>query len=263
MIVEQIWTNNSYRNFNYLIACDETGEAVAIDPLDYDKCYTIAKNNYWDITHIINTHHHQDHTGGNEALISKTNAKLLAHKNAKKLIAGIDIGLSAGQIIKIGKSIELEVLDTPGHTMSHVCLLSRSNKLCLFSGDTLFNAGVGNCHNGGNANSLYETYRDILFNLDDKTLLYPGHDYIENNINFTIHLEPNNQYALDLLKQVSNQNPNNAFTSSIGIEKKINTFFRLENQSIIKNLISTKPDLKKQINKKNVFLALRELRNKW
>ena len=147
--------------------------------------------------------------------------------------------------------------------MSHVCLLSRSNKLCLFSGDTLFNAGVGNCHNGGNANSLYETYRDILFNLDDKTLLYPGHDYIENNINFTIHLEPNNQYALDLLNQVSNQNPNNAFTSSIGIEKKINTFFRLENQSIIKNLISTKPDLKKQINKKNVFLALRELRNKW
>ena len=56
MIVKQIWTGNSYRNFNYLIACGETGEALAIDPLDVEKCLQAAKTAGWNITQILNTH---------------------------------------------------------------------------------------------------------------------------------------------------------------------------------------------------------------
>src|SRR6266581_1546541 len=84
MIVKQIWTANAYRNFNYLIACSETGEALAIDPLDYQKCLNVAKEEGWDITQILNTHEHRDHTGGNESMVAKTGAKILAHKNARE-----------------------------------------------------------------------------------------------------------------------------------------------------------------------------------
>ena len=58
MIVEQNWTDNSYRNFNYLIACSETGEALAVDPLDHRKCLATAKDRGWEITQIVNTHEH-------------------------------------------------------------------------------------------------------------------------------------------------------------------------------------------------------------
>ena len=82
MLVEQIWTANTYRNFNYLIACAETGDALAVDPLDHEKCLVTAKKRGWQITQIVNTHEHGDHTGGNRAMIAATGAKLLAHKNA-------------------------------------------------------------------------------------------------------------------------------------------------------------------------------------
>ncbi len=154
MIVEQIWTGNAYRNFNYLIACAETGEALAIDPLDHRKCLAVAKDKGWEITQILNTHEHGDHTGGNRAMVAATKAKLLAHANAKDKIPGIDRGLDAGDVIKVGKTVELEALDTPGHTMSHVCLLSHTATPVLFCGDTLFNAGAGNCHGGGHPSEL-------------------------------------------------------------------------------------------------------------
>jgi len=66
MIVEQIWTANSGRNFNYLIACSETGEVLAVDPLDHQKCLAAAKAKGWTITQILNTHEHRDHTGGDQ-----------------------------------------------------------------------------------------------------------------------------------------------------------------------------------------------------
>ena len=78
MIVEQIWTGNAWRNFNYLIACPETGEALAVDPLDHDKCLGKAKEMGWDITQVLNTHEHGDHTGGNQAVIAATGARLRA-----------------------------------------------------------------------------------------------------------------------------------------------------------------------------------------
>ena len=105
MIVEQIWTGNSLRNFNYLLACPDTGEALAIDPLDYEKCLSKAKKKGWDITQILNTHEHGDHTGGNQAMISATKAKLLAHE--KSNIPGMDIGLKSGDVVRIGKTVEL------------------------------------------------------------------------------------------------------------------------------------------------------------
>jgi hydroxyacylglutathione hydrolase len=263
MIVEQIWTGNSGRNFNYLVACKETGEALAIDPLDYEKCLAAAKSKGWNITQILNTHHHRDHTGGNDQVVAATHAKLLAHVGAKDQISGIDRGLRAGDAIKVGKTVELECLDTPGHTMSHICVRAHSDVQALFCGDTLFNAGAGNCHNGGHPNELYNTFAAQLAKLPDDTLIYPGHDYIVNNLNFTLDREPDNAKAKDLLPTVKAQNTNTPLVTTLALEKEINTFFRLTNPTVIARLREAFPDLPDEPDQKTVFLKLRELRNKW
>ena len=263
MIVKQIWTDNAYRNFNYLIVCPETGEAAAIDPLDHKKCLSEAKKNGWSIEQIINTHEHGDHIGGNKALKEKTNAQILAHFNAKDKIPEMDHGIRAKDIIKVGKTVELECLDTPGHTMSHICLYSHTDSPALFSGDTLFNAGAGNCHNGGHPKELYTTFASQLSQLPGETLVYPGHDYIVNNLQFTLNREPNNSSAESLLERVSGQNENNALVTTIDLEREINTFFRLQNPTVILKLQEKFPDLPEHPTEKEVFLKLRSLRNDW
>ena len=263
MIVEQIWTANAYRNFNYLIACADTGEALAIDPLDHEKCLAAARRRGWEITQVLNTHEHGDHTGGNRAMIAATGAKLLAHENAKDKIPGIDRGLDAGDVIEVGRTVELEALDTPGHTMSHVCLLSHDERPALFCGDTLFNAGAGNCHHGGHPEELYHTFATQLAGLPDETLIYPGHDYIANNLRFTLDREPDNERATALVNEVESQDPNQALVSTLGLEKEINTFFRLMSPTVIARLREAVPDLPDDPEPKTVFLKLRELRNRW
>ena len=263
MIVEQVWTANAYRNFNYLIACPETGEALAVDPLDHAKCLSLAKAKGWEITQVLNTHEHGDHTGGNAAVIAATGAKLLAHANAKDAIPDIDRGLGAGDVIKVGRTVEFECLDTPGHTMSHVCLLSRTDTPALFCGDTLFNAGAGNCHGGGHPVELYHTFATQLAALSDETLIYPGHDYIANNLEFTLDREPDNARAKSLLSEVGDQDPDDALVSTLGLEKEINAFFRLHSPTVIARLREAFPDLPDEVDPQTVFVKLRELRNSW
>jgi len=263
MLVKQIWTGNAYRNFNYLIACAETGEALAIDPLDHVKCLQAAKDEGWSITQILNTHEHHDHTGGNEAVVRATGARVLAHKNAAGKIAGVSRGLSAGDVVKVGKTVELEALDTPGHTLCHICLKSHTDRPALFSGDTLFNAGAGNCHNGGDVGELYETFSQQLAKLDPATLVYPGHDYIANNLRFTLDREPDNRRAEQMLGKLAGQDPSRAYVSTLEVEMQVNTFFRLTSPSVIAKLREVFPDLSDAPDARTVFTKLRQLRNDW
>lgn len=263
MLVEQIWTGNAFRNFNYLIACDETGEALAVDPLDHQKCLARAKALGWEITQVLNTHEHPDHTGGNAAIVAATGAKLLAHVNAAGTIPGIDRGLRAGDVIRVGKTVELEALDTPGHTMCHICVLSHANTRALFCGDTLFNAGAGNCHHGGHPPELYRTFSEQLSQLSDDTLVYPGHDYLANNLGFTLDREPDNAKAASLAEQAASQDPNKPLVTTMAMEKEINTFLRLTSPTVIARLRESFPDLSENPDPQTVFIKLRELRNNW
>ena len=263
MIVKQIWTANAYRNFNYLIACSETGEALAIDPLDSAQCLQVARDAGWEITQILNTHEHHDHTGGNQAVVDQTGAKVLAHARAKDKIPGLSRGLVAGDVVRVGKTVELEALDTPGHTMCHICLRAHGQQSAIFTGDTLFNAGAGNCHNGGDPKSLYDTFAEQLEKLPPDTRVYPGHDYVENNLRFTLDREPDNKKAAALLDQVTGQDPAEPYVSTIAEERDVNTFFRLRSPSVIAQLRERFPELPEQPDPRTVFIKLRELRNSW
>jgi hydroxyacylglutathione hydrolase len=263
MIVEQIWTGNAYRNFNYLIACAETGDALAIDPLDYKKCLAVAAGKGWNITQVLNTHEHGDHTGGNQGIVAATGARVIAHENARDKIPHMNQGVAAGDCIKVGNTVELECLDTPGHTMSHICLLSHTDQAGLFSGDTLFNAGAGNCHNGGHPDELFDTFEKQLKGLGDDTRIFPGHDYLLNNLAFTLDREPDNAVAAQMMRDYEHQDPEQALITTLGQEKEINTFFRLQQPSVVSKLVEDYPETGDNPDARAVFLKLRELRNRW
>src|SRR5580692_628876 len=257
MLIERVWAANSFRNFHFLLACPQTGEALAIDPLEWRLCLAAAREQGWSITQILNTHEHLDHTGGNANLVAATHARVLAHAQAAGKIGGVDQGLNQGDVIRVGRTVELECLDTPGHTFSHICVLAHGDTPALFSGDTLFNAGAGNCHTTGQPALLYNTFVTQLARLPEATRLYPGHEYLARNLEFTLDREPDNEEAAQLLVTAKDTAPEAAPVTTLGQEKRINAFFRLQNPRIIARLRERFPDLPEAPDARTVFLKLR------
>lgn len=265
MLIKQIPIRNDLKNYMYLMACEKTSEAIAIDPLDHALCLETAKEMGWKITIVANTHHHHDHIGGNGQVIAATGAELVSHKDAMDAIPNVNRGLMAGDELQCGDFV-LKVLDTPGHTMSHICLYYPGNaneRPALFCGDTLFNAGVGRCDFGGEPKILHKTFEDHIFPLADEVRIFPGHDYIENNLEFTLDREANNEAALSLRDKFKNGLDAESFVSDIGLERQINVFFRLnENQVRAGLALSLDLDVASLDNQKT-FIGLRKLRDSW
>jgi hydroxyacylglutathione hydrolase len=262
MHIERLWPDTRLRNYHYLVACEESGQALAIDPFDWQLMLNTAQARGWQITQILNTHHHSDHTAGNQPLREATGARILAHAAAASVIGGVDQGLGKGDIIRVGRD-ELECLDTPGHTMSHICLFAHGSEPALFSGDTLFNAGAGNCHQGGDPNMLYHTFADQLARLPDATRVFAGHDYLLNNLGFTLDREPSNAAAWQLRAQLRDSAPLDMPITTLAAEKTFNTFFRLQNPEVIARLRERFADLPESPTAREVFVKLRDLRNQW
>ncbi|MGI0046496.1 MAG: MBL fold metallo-hydrolase [Nitrosotalea sp.] len=160
------------QNFTYILEDEQTSEAVILDPSwDLDVVLNMIEKNNLKVKYIINTHHHFDHTIGNDAMVKKTGAKILQH-NASTLKN--DETVSEGDKIRFGNS-ELTVIHTPGHSKDSMCLVGDGK---IFSGDTLF---VGNCGRidlpGGSVKDLYHSLFDIVYKMDENLILYPGHNY--------------------------------------------------------------------------------------
>jgi len=173
------------QNFTYVVEDENTNEAIIIDPSwDLDQIETIIKRNNLKIKFIVNTHHHFDHTLGNEGMKELTNAKIIQHEESE---LKHDISVKDGDLIEFGDS-KLIVLHTPGHSKDSICLIGEK---IFFSGDTLF---VGNCGRtdlpGGDAKKLYHSLFDVIYSLDDDLVLYPGHNYGHSSTS-TIRQEKN------------------------------------------------------------------------
>jgi hydroxyacylglutathione hydrolase len=266
MLIERVWAANEGRNFHYLVACPESGEAMAIDPLNWQACLKRSQQLRWTIRQIFNTHEHGDHTGGNAALVQQTGASVLAHADAAARIGGVTHGLRDGDIVRIGSSVQLRCLDTPGHTRAHLCLYGAevgAAPPALFSGDTLFNAGVGNCIHGGDPALLYQSFADCLSRLPAATRVFPGHEYLLRNLGFTLDREPSNQAARELAQSVNGLAATDVPTLTLGEEKQVNVFFRLDQPEIIAGLKRARPAMMTETTPRAVFLALRDLRNRW
>jgi hydroxyacylglutathione hydrolase len=248
---------NRLRNLNHLVACPDTGEALAVDPLDVSWIQETLHARSWRLRWIVNTHAHGDHTAGNTALAAATGAEIRCHPEAVGSVPGVARGLEGA--LSLG-NIVLEVLDTPGHTMSHVCLFWRNGTGGkFFSGDTLFNAGAGNCHHGGHPELLYNTFSQVLSRLEDAVELYPGHDYLERNLAFTLDREPGNLEARRLLDRQGQEAPLEVM--SMGEERQVNVFLRLGCEEIRSRLCTASGQVPQD--DQACFLALRALRNRW
>ena len=258
MIVIRRYMNNPLANFNYLLGCEQSRQAIVIDPFDAELMLKTAAEHQLDIKMIINTHEHFDHVMGNEAIQDATGAEVWAQTDAG--VPRQNHGINAGDIVTLG-SIRLKALHTPGHTSAHVCLLSEGETPMLFSGDTLFNASAGNCKNGGNVDDLYRSFVEQLMPLPDETLLYPGHDYMKNNLQFALDREPGNQMATYWADQVQAISPENMPVMTLGQERAYNPFLRLHEQAIRDRLKEQFPDM--DDSDEAVFKALRQLRDNW
>jgi hydroxyacylglutathione hydrolase len=178
-------------NFTYIVADEENGEAAVIDPSwNLDKIFQTLKKKNWRAKYIINTHTHFDHVIGNEKVAEITGAKIVQHKNSQ---LDKDIAVSDGDMIEIGR-IKLRVLHTPGHSKDSVCFLYDDQ--FILTGDTLF---VGNCGRvdlpGSDAIEMYYSLFDRLAKLDEKLIVYPGHNYGPTSIS-TIGHEKKTNYVL-------------------------------------------------------------------
>lgn len=259
MKIHQLYTQNQLRNYTYIIELDDYA-AIVIDPWDAGVIKTFLLEKSLSLKSIINTHEHWDHTQGNQALVEEYSCEVLAHTNGAGKIPCLTRELQGGEVIELDKKNQLEVLNTPGHTFAHLCfkVIEGGIDKAVFTGDTLFNAGVGNCHNGGDVEVMYDTIVEQFQTLKDDVNVYPGHDYLENNLQFTLHLEPSNEVAKQWLERVQTDlyKPGDIVTT-IGDEKMFNTFMRLDNSEIIKNLsLNIRSS-------KEVFVALRAKRNSW
>ena len=171
MKVHQIQVGNM-QNFTYVVEDEDTDQAIIIDPSwDLTELELVIKRHNLDIKYIVNTHHHFDHTLGNEAMAKSTGAKIIQHQYSE---LARDISVRDGDVIDFGNS-RLTVLYTPGHSKDSMCLVGDGK---IFSGDTLF---VGSCGRvdlpGGSSRELYHSLFDVLYDLDDHLILYSGHNY--------------------------------------------------------------------------------------
>ncbi len=259
MKVHQIFTGNRLRNFNYIIEVAQN-RALVIDPWDAAEINQFLQQRGLQLWAVMNTHEHWDHVQGNLELVEQHSCQVWAHENGKNKIPGLTRTLQAGEEIVLDQRSKLRILDTPGHTLAHLCflLLENDTATAVFTGDTLFNAGVGRCDGGGDVDLLFQTISEQFASLNDEVVVYPGHEYLANNLNFTLSVEPSNDVAKRWLDKTQQSDPFvKPLTTTIGDERQINTFFRLGNDEIRKNL---EQDFNSD---KEVFAKLRLTRDSW
>jgi hydroxyacylglutathione hydrolase len=181
-------------NFTYIIADGKSKFVAIVDPSwDLYKIYEILERNKWHVEMIINTHNHFDHVLGNDEVASITGAPILQHERSS--LKSKHVSVSDGEVINLGR-VMIKVLHTPGHSKESICL--QIDDKFILTGDTLFVEGCGRVDlAGGDANEMYDSLYNKVSHLDEKLIVYPGHNYGSSTWS-TIAREKKNNPALKL-----------------------------------------------------------------
>jgi len=176
-------------NYVYLLHDAATNTTAAVDPSVAPPVLEALRREGWPLTHILNTHHHHDHTGGNLELKAATGCTIVGPRADRDRIPGIDVALGEGETYKLGTD-EARVYDVPGHTRGHIAYWFRDS-LALFCGDTLFLMGCGRLFEG----TPEQMWRSLskLKALPPETRVYCGHEYTQANARFALTIEPQNR----------------------------------------------------------------------
>lgn len=217
-------------NYAVLVHDPGSGDTLVVDTPEFGPIDEALRETGWKLTHILNTHHHHDHVGANEALKEKHDATILGPAANKGQIPGLDKGLKDGDKIDFGGEV-IDVIAVPGHTLGHVAYYMCSEKV-VFTGDTLFSLGCGRIFEG-DAEMMWHSL-DMLRHLPEDTLMYCGHEYTLNNGEFALEVEPGNEALQQRMEEVREllRQGKPTIPVSIGLEKRTNPFLRPESQEI-------------------------------
>jgi hydroxyacylglutathione hydrolase len=244
-------------NYGYLAVCEATGEAAVIDPSEAEPVLQRIDKEKVAVKAILNTHHHRDHTGGNQGLLARGKFAVYGHTSDKQRIHGLSNPVDEGAEVAIGKE-RGRVFFIPGHTTGHVAYLFGKN---LFCGDTLFTAGCGRLFEGTAEQMLASLNK--LKALPADTLVYCGHEYTENNLKFALTLEPGNKKLAERMERVRAARAQGQPTVPATMAEEIDTnpFLRADSGEIKENLRRRFPDL--ELNPVSAFAKVRQLKDQF
>lgn len=175
-------------NYVYLLHDPETGSTAVVDPAVTDAVQSELARRGWRLSHIFNTHHHDDHIGGNLTLKQSTGCTIIGPRADAGRIPGIDIQVGDDDTVMFGTE-QARVFDVPGHTRGHIAYWF-SGADALFCGDTLFAMGCGRLFEGTPAQMWTSLCK--LAALPDQTRVYCAHEYTQSNGRFALTVEPGN-----------------------------------------------------------------------
>jgi len=161
-----------------------TGATAVVDTPEVGPILAAIEQRGWKLTHILNTHHHNDHTGGNEELVQRTGCKVIGPAGESSKIPGIQVAVGEGDKVSVG-SLEANVLEVGGHTLGHIAYHFPGQNVA-FVGDTLFVLGCGRIFEGTPSQMLASLEK--LRALPDDTVVYCAHEYTESNARFAEHV---------------------------------------------------------------------------
>jgi len=211
-------------NYGYLVHDPASGLTATIDTPDVSAISNALKEKHWSLDFIFNTHHHDDHAGGNLELKEKTGCTIVGPRADADRIPGIDQQVGEGDSVMLG-DWKFNVHDTPGHTRGHI-VYHCPNAGVGFVGDTLFALGCGRLFEG-TPQQMWASLEKILAWPDD-TLIYCAHEYTQANARFALSVEPENEDLLVRSKAIDAARAKGLPTvpTTLSLEKKTNPFLR-------------------------------------